>query len=99
VTNIILPSNAIQNGAPDGILILDTSTDTIVDALSYEGAITNAIIGGTPGYNLVEGTATAVLDPGAGSMVRMPDGNDTDDASADWFLSATPTPGAANIAP
>ena len=44
-----------QNGAPDGLALIDTNTGDLLDALSYEGAITAAVIGSTT-YSLVEGT-------------------------------------------
>ena len=31
-----------QNGAPDGLAIVDTASGGLIDALSYEGAITSA---------------------------------------------------------
>ena len=34
-----------QNGAPDGLALVDTTKDTLIDALSYEGAIHAATIG------------------------------------------------------
>jgi len=90
-----------QNGAPDGIALVDTASGSLLDALSYEGAITAAKIG-TQTYNLVEGTvlAATVADSNtvAGSLSRLPDGKDTDDASADWAFTKTLTRGAANIA-
>jgi hypothetical protein len=89
-----------QNGAPDGLALLDTGTGTLLDALSYEGAITNASIGGAT-YNLVEGTVlpTEVADSNtvAGALIRAPDGRDTNDAAADWAFTTTLTPGAANV--
>ncbi|HHH10712.1 MAG TPA: hypothetical protein ENK23_01365 [Sorangium sp.] len=94
-------SNNVQNGAPDGLLLIDTATATIVDSLSYEGAITNASACGASMLNLVEGTVlpVGVADNNAtpASLIRLPDGSDSDDAAADWSLSATPTPGAANM--
>ncbi len=87
---------AIQNGSPDGIALLDAS-GTLLDAVCYEGAMTSASIGGRV-YSLVEGTATTATDLGSGSLVRAPNGSDTDDASVDWSLSTTPTPGASNAA-
>lgn len=95
-----LTSNAIQNGAPDGIVLFDTTTNVVVDALSYEGSILSATINGAPGtYNLVEGTPTAAADStlSPGSLVRLPNGSDTQDASVDWSFSSTPTPGDANV--
>ncbi|MCB9649533.1 MAG: lamin tail domain-containing protein [Deltaproteobacteria bacterium] len=98
VTFITLPANGLQNGAPDGIALVDTASGTVLDALSYEGAITTATIMGISGpVNLVEGTAATAVDPGAGSLARLPNGSDTDNADQDWALSANPTPGAANV--
>jgi hypothetical protein len=36
----------LQNGAPDGVAIVDTAQSRLVDALSYEGEIRTAQIGG-----------------------------------------------------
>jgi hypothetical protein len=89
-----------QNGAPDGLALLDTGAGALLDALSYEGAITDAVIGDAT-FNLVEGT---LLDPSVadsntvqGSLSRIPDGRDTDDAASDWAFTASATPGAENI--
>lgn len=88
----------LQNGAPDGLALLDGAT--LLDALSYEGGITAATIGGQT-YNLVEGTVlpTAVEDSNtvAGSLIRNPDGKDTNDAAADWAFTTTITRGTANV--
>jgi hypothetical protein len=91
--------DAIQDGAPDGVALIDTSSNTLVDALSYEGSITFASI---PGFaapvSLVENTATSAVDTGSGtaSLVRAAYGADTDNSAADWAVSSTPTPGADN---
>lgn len=94
-------TDVIQNGAPDAVVLMDVSTGRIYDRLSYEGSITAAIITGIMGVvNLVEGTVvpTAQTDPGAGSMSRIPNGTDTNNAANDWKLTTTLTPGAANVA-
>jgi hypothetical protein len=97
-----LPSDNVQNGAPDGIALVDTASATLIDALSYEGEITAATIGGEFGilgiFNLVEGTPASAQDTNAspGSLSRSPNGSDTDDADTDWIFSSTPTPGAPN---
>jgi hypothetical protein len=95
---LVVPTDA-QNGAPDGLALVGASTG-LLDALSYEGEITQAQIGGAP-VSLVEGTAlpTAVADSNsvAGSLVRNPDGRDTDDAAGDWAFTTTLTRGAANV--
>jgi hypothetical protein len=89
-----------QNGAPDGLALLDTATDELLDALSYEGAFTAATIG-TKTYNLVEGALlpATVADSNTvdGSLARIPDGTDSDNAATDWQFTTTATPGAANV--
>jgi hypothetical protein len=72
----------------------------LIDALSYEGGITTASITGVTGsFNLVEGTATGLSDTGDGSLIRYPNGSDSNDASVDWSLTTITTPGAANQIP
>jgi hypothetical protein len=89
-----------QNGAPDGLALVETGTGTLLDALSYEGAITSAAIGDEV-YSLVEGTVLPVdvADSSTvdGSLARIPDGADSDDAAADWVFTTTVTKGTANV--
>lgn len=88
-----------QNGAPDGVALL-AADGSLVDALSYEGAIDQAVIGSRT-YSLVEGTAlpvaTADSNTVTGSLSRIPDGRDTNDAAGDWAFTSTVTEGAANV--
>jgi hypothetical protein len=90
----------LQNGAPDGIALVDTAASALLDGFSYEGAIMAATIGGAT-FNLVEGTALpeTVADSNtvAGSLIRNPDGGDTNDAASDWAFTTTLTRGAANV--
>jgi large repetitive protein len=90
-----------QNGAPDGVALIATATGTLLDAFSYEGEITAATIDGQT-YDLVEGTALAadVADSNTvdGSLSRIPDKQDTNNAAADWAFTQTKTAGAANVA-
>jgi hypothetical protein len=90
-----------QNGAPDGVALIDTASKALLDALSYEGAITAATIDGQT-YSLVEGTVLdeTVADSNTvdGSLSRIPDKTDTDNAATDWAFTQTKTPGAANVA-
>jgi hypothetical protein len=96
--HLVVPVDG-QNGAPDGLALV-SATGVLVDALSYEGEITQAQIGGAS-FNLVEGTAlpTAVADSNTapGSLIRHPDARDTDDAASDWAFTTTTTRGAANV--
>lgn len=94
---------AIQNGGttPDGVAIVDTNNNRVLDALSYEGEITGASfnltgIAGT--FNLVEGIVTTAFDPGTGveSLSRCPNGSDSNNAVDDWFVK-TSSPGDVNI--
>jgi cysteine-rich repeat protein len=94
----------IQNGGPpmpDGIALIDVVAQTVIDRLCYDGAITSATITGFPApVTLVEGTATTAADDNTSpslSMIRSPNGTDTDNAMADWATTTTLTPGAANI--
>ena len=52
-------------------------------------------------FDLVEGTLLPVdvADSNTvdGTLARIPDGADTDDAAADWSFTTTATPGAANV--
>lgn len=95
-------SICIQNGTFDGVALIDTVGLTLIDAVSYEGGVTAATIGGFPApVNLVEGTAlfASVADSNAnpGSLARLPNGTDSNNANSDWAFSSTPTPGAANV--
>ena len=89
-----------QNGGPDGVVLLNGDKQ-LLDALSYEGAITAATIDGST-YDLVEGTllpaTVADSNTAVGSLSRLPNGSDTDDAAADWAFTTTPTSGTANVA-
>jgi lamin tail-like protein len=96
--HLVVPIDA-QNGAPDGLALVSASGD-LVDALSYEGEITQAQIGGAA-VSLVEGSAlpASVADSNAvaGSLIRHPDGRDSDDAASDWAFTTTLTRGAPNV--
>ena len=89
-----------QNGTPDGVALVDTGKGTLLDALSYEGEITAAVIDGAT-FNLVEGTGLPadVADSNTveGSLSRIPDGQDTNNAASDWKFTTTTTRGAANV--
>lgn len=97
-----LTSDIIQNGAPDGLAIYDTSADKLVDSLSYEGDMRNVTINGTATkFSLTEGaTSTATLvDPGTGnngSLSRLPNAQDSDSNADDFKFTTKATPGAAN---
>jgi hypothetical protein len=59
------------------------------------------VISGHPGtYDLVEGMMLGVTVADStttnGSLIRSPNGLDTNNAAADWMFSPTPTPGAPN---
>ena len=91
----------LQNGAPDGIALIDRVTKTVIDAISYEGAITEAVIAELPApVSLVEGTALdpAIADSSTATktLCRSPSGADTNDAATDWKLCDSRTVGAAN---
>ena len=97
-------TDEIQNGAPDGIALIDNTTHTLIDALSYEGdavkLTTVDLAGFTASVSLVEGTflpaTVADSNTADGSLCRSPNGQDTDSAAADWRFCATRTAGQPN---
>jgi hypothetical protein len=102
VIRFAIGENVIQNGAPDGIALVNLGRTNIMDSFAYEGPMIAATINGFPGtYNLVHGTAlsASVADSNTipGSLARLPDGQTSGNDSADWAFSGTPTPGATNL--
>ena len=94
-------SDAVQNGAPDGIALVDASSQLVLDAFCYEGAMTAVTLTGWPApISLVEGTVlpATVADSNTivQSLARLPNGGDTNNAAVDWAVTTTVTPGAAN---
>jgi endonuclease I len=77
----------IQNGAPDGLKLKDGAL--VLDSMSYEGVM--------PG--VTEGAAGAGTDSPSGTMslARSPNGVDSNSNAADFAVTATLTPGAANL--
>jgi hypothetical protein len=75
--------------ATAGGLALRDASGAIVDSLGY-GDATNAFVEGHPAA-----APPAAAAPG-NSAVRLPDGHDTNDNAADYSVSASPTPRAAN---
>jgi hypothetical protein len=91
----------IQNGGPDGIALVDMVSGTVIDAISYEGPITAAMVSGVAApINLVEGQAlgSAVADSttATATLCRYPNGADTNDAMTDWRICNVRTIGTAN---
>jgi large repetitive protein len=96
------PVSFIQNGEPDGVLLIDSVSHTVIDAISYEGSCPLVKPAGFPNpVSLVEGTPATATDENEGTMsiCRFPDGTDTDNADADWKTCATGSPGTANPGP
>lgn len=82
-------TNLIQNGPTDAIVLASSVNEQIYDVLSYGGSV--------PGYT--EGTGTEIEDTNLAdgvSIGRSPDGTDTSDNSADFFLMCS-TPGEDNL--
>src|SRR5262245_45042467 len=49
VARFSISANAIQNGAPDGVVLFDLATSSIVDALAYEGVMGAFTVKNVPG--------------------------------------------------
>lgn len=95
----VLPdSDGIQNGGPDGIALV--SPTVVIDAISYEGAMTSVALGAPYGtVSLTSGTPISEQDSNSvvRSLCRATDGEDTGDDDADWTQTSTPTPGSGNF--
>jgi cysteine-rich repeat protein len=97
-----LTQDIVQNGAPDAVALYNTATDSLVDSLSYEGQLADAVITGSARtFDLREGTAdtTSLADVNAGSdgsLSRLPHGIDTDANATDFVFTKKQTPGAPN---
>ncbi len=92
----------IQNGNPDGLALVDVANKLVLDVFSYEGAMTDAVLGApfVGPTSLVEGVVFPANvadnnDPGR-SLARIPNGNDKNNAATDWASTKNGTPGAAN---
>ncbi len=86
----------LQNG-PDAVAIYDTSHQVLIDSFAYGGVQTDAAIDGFT-FDLHEGPAAVADDSNvlAVSLIRYPNGIDTNNADADWSASTIITPGAEN---
>lgn len=87
-------TSSIQNDN-EAVLILRASGE-LIDAYSWEGGVTMTTIGGMS-YMPIEGTASTLADVGAGSICRIPNGQDTNNNGMDFSRATSVTVGAANI--
>ena len=97
----LLFTRSTQNGNPDAVGLFHTTSGTMMDALSYGGAVMGATLTGITGtFDLQEGAdlTTNLRDSNTaeGSLSRIVNGRDTDTNAADFKFVATPTPGAPN---
>ena len=88
----------IQNGARDGVRIVTAAGGVVVDALLYQTPVdtVGAILSYAEGAPMVDGENNS--EPNQ-SVARCPNGADTNNNATDFKLSATPTPGKANVCP
>ncbi len=97
-------TNAVQNGNPDGIALVDNNLHILLDALDYGDSTTAPTMTSItlPGFaapvSLVEGMVLVAKDSNTvtGSLCRFPDGSDTDNANVDWKFCTTTSVGVAN---
>lgn len=89
----------IHNGGPDGIGLIEIATGRIRDFVAYAGTITSVAIEGLATVTVPATNSTPIGDTDnvSGSLIRFPNGSDTDNSVVDWGFSRVPTPGAANI--
>ncbi len=82
-------SNLVQNGPLDAMALVRTSNGDVLDVVSYGGSLEGQ----------VEGTGTSAQDTNLNdgvSIGRNPDGTDTNNNDADFFLMCS-TPGVENV--
>ena len=87
----------LQNGPADAVGILDSSTNTLVDSISYADSSPNGAA--INGLNFREGGSTSTLADSNTvnqSIARKANGVDTNNNAADFKVQTTITPGAAN---
>jgi len=99
VVPLAAADGTFQNG-PDGIALYHKASGTVLDALSYEGALTAVMVDGKT-VSFVSGTAPTASDTAPPStpvraMIRWPNAQDSGDDNADWGATSVLTPGAAN---
>ncbi|MBD3239151.1 MAG: hypothetical protein GF331_01090 [Chitinivibrionales bacterium] len=100
VQHMTIPENSLQNGSPDALALFNVDEQWMWDAVCYEGKMESVTIDGVDRkFNMVEGTVTSAEDDNYtdGSIIRYPDGKDTDVAADDWCETTTATPGAPNV--
>jgi hypothetical protein len=85
------PAGMLADDKGGGVALIDNNGNT-VDQVAYGAVVAN--------HNFLDGTAAPFppvdYQPG-NSIARLPDGYDTDDNGADFFITTTPTPKAANV--
>ena len=91
--SFVVVAGDAQNGAPDGLALIDTDDGALLDALSYEGVSperssregrTASLEGTMLSADVADSNSTA------GSLSRIPDGADTNDAACRLGLHDDP---------
>ncbi len=84
----------MQNGggATDGVRLVDAGL-SVVDTVLYDTPNTNNLVDDSGGV----GTEFAPAAPEGDSLARIPDCSDSDDASVDFRVDESPTPGEENV--
>ena len=98
---LVVPVEA-QNGAPDGVALFDTATRAS-STRSRTKARSSARSSGRSPTRSSRAPRCRRPSPtrtrSTGSLARIPNGSDTDDAATDWAFTTTVTPGEANVRP
>jgi len=90
--------DVVQNGSNDAVVLLVKATNEVVDAIGYEGDTADMTYGGATVKTMeTKGTTAADSNTEAGSIVRSPNGTDTQNNDADFKFTKTPTPCAENV--
>lgn len=78
-------TDAVQNGAPDGIVLINNATHTLIDGFAYEGSMPDIDLPGFTAPVTLPDIGVGDLTPFTNAVCRTPNGTDTD-AAADWAV-------------
>lgn len=78
----------LQNGAPDGVALVDVVSGTVLEYWSYEGSLTGTIFAGIPGTH---NSVSIVPEDNGITPLSL-----TRTGATSWSSETTPTPGAVN---
>jgi predicted extracellular nuclease len=93
--SITYPTNGIQNGSPDGIALINTSTNTLIQFLCYEGTFAATGTGPASGVTCTDIGVTETNSTAPGSSLQL-QGSGSTYGDFTWAVTTANTKGAVN---